>query len=46
MEDTEMKKMLSALLAVMMLASLLALPALAEDQVLKVVTWDATRPPT
>ena len=45
MEDTEMKKMLSALLAVMMLASLLALPALAEDQVLKVVTWDATTTP-
>ena len=37
-----MKKMLSVLLAAMMLLSLLAVPALAEDQVLTVVTWDAT----
>ena len=41
-EDTLMKKMLSVLLAAMMLLSLLAVPALAEDQVLTVVTWDAT----
>ena len=37
-----MKKMLSVMLAAMMLLSLLAVPALAEDQVLTVVTWDAT----
>ena len=37
-----MKKMLSVLLAAMMLLSLLAVPALADDQVLTVVTWDAT----
>ena len=40
-----MKKMLSVLLAAMMLLSLLAVPALAEDQVLTVVTWDATTTP-
>ncbi len=40
-----MKKTLSVLLAVMMLLSLLAVPALAEDQVLTVVTWDATTTP-
>ena len=40
-----MKKMLSVLLAVMMLISLLAVPALADDQVLTVVTWDATTTP-
>ena len=44
-EDTLMKKMLSVLLAVMMLLSLLAVPALADDQVLTVVTWDATTTP-
>ena len=38
-----MKKMLSMILAAMMMVSLLAVPALAEgDQVLTVVTWDAT----
>ena len=37
-----MKKMLSVLLAAMMMVSLLTVPALAEDQVLTVVTWDAT----
>ena len=37
-----MKKMLSVLLAAIMMISLLAVPALAEDQVLTVVTWDAT----
>ena len=37
-----MKKMLSVLLAAMMLLSLLTVPALAEDKVLTVVTWDAT----
>ena len=37
-----MKKMLSVLLAAIMMVSLLAVPALAEDQVLTVVTWDAT----
>ena len=38
-----MKKMLSVILAAMMMVSLLAVPALAEgDQVLTVVTWDAT----
>ena len=37
-EETLMKKMLSVLLAAMMLLSLLAVPALAEDQVLTVVT--------
>ena len=42
-----MKKMLSVLLAAMMMVSLLAVPALAEgDQVLTVVTWDATTTPT
>ena len=40
-----MKKMLSVLLAAMMLLSLLSVPALAEDQVLTVVTWDATTTP-
>ena len=40
-----MKKMLSVLLAAMMLISLLAVPALAEDQVLTVVTWDAETTP-
>ena len=41
-----MKKTLSVLLAVMMLISLLAVPALAEDaKVLTVVTWDATTTP-
>ena len=39
-----MKKALSMLLAAMMLLTL-ALPALAEDQVLTVVTWDATTTP-
>ena len=41
-----MKKTLSVLLAAMMLISLLAVPALAEDaKVLTVVTWDATTTP-
>ena len=40
-----MKKMLSVLLAAIMMVSLLAVPALAEDQVLTVVTWDATTTP-
>ena len=41
-----MKKMLSVLLAAMMLISLLAVPALAEDaKELTVVTWDATTTP-
>ncbi len=40
-----MKKMLSVLLAAIMIISLLAVPALAEDQVLTVVTWDATTTP-
>jgi multiple sugar transport system substrate-binding protein len=40
-----MKKMLSVLLAAIMMISLLAVPALAEDQVLTVVTWDATTTP-
>ncbi len=41
-----MKKMLSVLLAAVMLISLLAVPALAEDaKVLTVVTWDATTTP-
>ncbi len=40
-----MKKMLSVLLAAMMLLSLLAVHALADDQVLTVVTWDATTTP-
>ncbi len=40
-----MKKLLSVVLAAMMLLSLLSVPALAEDQVLKVVTWDATTTP-
>ena len=40
-----MKKRLSVLLAVMLMMSLLAVPALAEDQVLTVVTWDATTTP-
>ena len=40
-----MKKMLSVLLAAVMMLSLLAVPALAEDQVLTVVTWDATTTP-
>ena len=38
-----MKKMLSLLLAAMM--ALLAIPAMAEDQVITVVTWDATTTP-
>ena len=43
-EETLMKKMLSVLLAAMML--LMAIPALAEgNQVLTVVTWDATTTP-
>ena len=40
-----MKKLLSVLLAAIMMVSLLAVPALAEDQVLTVVTWDATTTP-
>ena len=44
-EDPFMKKMLAVLLAAMMLMSLLAVPALADDQVLTVVTWDATTTP-
>ena len=44
-EDPYMKKMLSVLLAAMMLIGLLAAPALADDQVLTVVTWDATTTP-
>ena len=40
-----MKKTLSVLLAAMMLVSLLAVPALADGQVLTVVTWDATTTP-
>ena len=44
-EEPFMKKMLSVLLAAMMLLSLLAVPALADDQVLTVVTWDATTTP-
>ncbi len=41
-----MKKMLSVLLAAVMMISLLAVPALAEEnQVLTVVTWDATTTP-
>ena len=44
-EEPIMKKMLSVLLAVMLMMSLLAVPALAEDQVLTVVTWDATTTP-
>ena len=40
-----MKKILSVLLAAVMMISLLAVPALAEDQVLTVVTWDATTTP-
>ena len=41
-----MKKMLSVLLAAIMMISLLAVPALAEDaKVLTVVTWDATTTP-
>ena len=44
-EETLMKKMLSVLLAAMMMLSMLAVPALAEDQVLTVVTWDATTTP-
>lgn len=38
-----MKKMLSLLLAAMLV--LLAIPAMAEDQVITVVTWDATTTP-
>ena len=44
-EEPIMKKMLSVLLAVMLMMPLLAVPALAEDQVLTVVTWDATTTP-
>ena len=41
-----MKKLLSVLLAAMMLVSLLAVPALADEgKVLTVVTWDATTTP-
>ena len=41
-----MKKMLSVLLAAIMMISLLAVPALAEDaKVLTVVTWDAETTP-
>ena len=40
-----MKKMLSVLLAAMLMMSLLAVPALAEGQVLTVVTWDTTTTP-
>ena len=40
-----MKKMLSVLLAAVMMMTLLAVPAMAEDQVLTVVTWDATTTP-
>ena len=40
-----MKKMLSVLLAAIMLVAVLAVPALADDQVLTVVTWDATATP-
>ncbi len=40
-----MKKMLSVLLAAIMLVAVLAVPALADDQVLTVVTWDATTTP-
>ena len=40
-----MKKTLALVLAAMMMLSLLAVPALAEDQVLKIVTWDATTTP-
>ena len=40
-----MKKMLSVVLAAVMMLSLLAVPAMAEDQVLTVVTWDATTTP-
>lgn len=39
-----MKKLLSAVLAAIMLLTL-AVPALAEDQVITVVTWDATTTP-
>ena len=38
-----MKKMLSVLLAAILV--LLAIPAMAEDQVITVVTWDATTTP-
>ena len=41
-EELFMKKLLSVLLVAIMMISLLAVPALAEDQVLTVVTWDAT----
>ena len=45
-EELFMKKMLSVLLAAIMMISLLAVPALAEDtKVLTVVTWDATTTP-
>ena len=45
-EEPFMKKMLSVLLAAIMMISLLAVPALAEDaKVLTVVTWDATTTP-
>ena len=40
-----MKKMLSVMLAVMLMMSLLAVPALADDQVLTVVTWDTITTP-
>ena len=45
-EEPLMKKMLSVLLAAMLLMSVLAVPALAEEnKVLTVVTWDATTTP-
>jgi multiple sugar transport system substrate-binding protein len=44
-EEPFMKKMLSVLLAAMLMMSLLAVPALAEGQVLTVVTWDTTTTP-
>ena len=45
-EDLFMKKMLSVLLAAVMMLSLLAVPALGEEnKVLTVVTWDATTTP-
>ena len=44
-EEPFMKKMLSMLLAAMLMMSLLAVPALAEGQVLTVVTWDTTTTP-
>ena len=40
-----MKKLLALVLAAVMLMSVLSVPALEEDQVLTVVTWDATTTP-